>query len=84
MNHKMRATRSNSFTQKTIQRPKLLRAGRKSVVDVRNESCLIVNTKGGGHAFIGFHLAKALMGNGHSVTLMNDGDPVNCIFSARV
>ena len=37
-------------------------------------SCLIVNTKGGGHAFIGFYLAKELLKKGHTVTLMNDGD----------
>ncbi|CAG9466572.1 unnamed protein product [Pedinophyceae sp. YPF-701] len=37
-------------------------------------NCLIVNTKGGGHAFIGLYLARALMAKGHKVTLMNDGD----------
>jgi len=35
---------------------------------------LLVNTKGGGHAFLGLHLAKALMSAGHQVTIMNDGD----------
>lgn len=31
---------------------------------------LIVNTKGGGHAFIGYYLAKALSQKGHEVTIM--------------
>jgi nucleoside-diphosphate-sugar epimerase len=41
---------------------------------VRNDSALIVNTKGGGHAFIGLHLAKKLLADGHKVTILNDGD----------
>lgn len=48
----------------------------RSGLEVRAEKCLIVNTKGGGHAFIGLHLAKKLMADGHSVTLLNDGDKV--------
>jgi hypothetical protein len=35
-----------------------------------------VNTKGGGHAFIGLHLAKKLISQGHKVTILNDGDQV--------
>mmetsp|Transcript_28353 Transcript_28353/g.62316 ORF Transcript_28353/g.62316 Transcript_28353/m.62316 type:complete len:556 (+) Transcript_28353:33-1700(+) len=35
---------------------------------------LIVNTKGGGHAFIGYYLAKELVAKGYCVTIMNDGD----------
>lgn len=46
----------------------------RSMVQVRNDSALIVNTKGGGHAFIGLHLAKKLIADGHKVTIMNDGD----------
>lgn len=54
-----------------------LRSARsRSGVQVRAEKCLIVNTKGGGHAFIGLHLARKLMADGHSVTLLNDGDKV--------
>lgn len=49
-------------------------AGRRAVVDVRNDNVLIVNTKGGGHAFLGLHLAKKLVADGHSVTILNDGD----------
>eukprot|EP00210_Caulerpa_lentillifera_P008200 g7830.t1 len=41
---------------------------------VRAENCLIANTKSGGHAFIGIHLARKLMTQGHTVTLMNAGD----------
>ena len=41
---------------------------------MRNENALIVNTKGGGHAFLGLHLAKKLVADGHSVTILNDGD----------
>lgn len=37
-------------------------------------NCLVVNTKGGGHAFIGLYLAKELMAKGHTVTIMNAGD----------
>jgi hypothetical protein len=48
--------------------------GPRQAVVVRNDSVLIVNTKGGGHAFLGLHLAKKLMAGGHSVTIMNDGD----------
>lgn len=49
-------------------------ASRKASVAVRAEKVLIVNTKGGGHAFIGLYLAKELVGKGHTVTIMNDGD----------
>lgn len=50
------------------------RMSRSMSVSVRNDSALIVNTKGGGHAFIGLHLAKKLIADGHTVTIMNDGD----------
>jgi nucleoside-diphosphate-sugar epimerase len=32
--------------------------------------------QGGGHAFIGYHLAKQLIAKGHDVTILNDGDKV--------
>lgn len=35
---------------------------------------LIVNTNSGGHAVIGFYLAKELLGSGHEVTIMTVGD----------
>ena len=41
-----------------------------------SQSCLISMLQGGGHAFIGLHLAKALLKKGHSVTIFNDGDQV--------
>lgn len=40
----------------------------------RSDNALIINTKGGGHAFLGLHLAKALLKGGHKVTIFNDGD----------
>ena len=50
---------------------------------VRNDSCLIVNTKGGGHAFLGLHLAKKLVSDGHQVTILNDGDQVGVKIDAN-
>mmetsp|Transcript_5943 Transcript_5943/g.17009 ORF Transcript_5943/g.17009 Transcript_5943/m.17009 type:complete len:356 (-) Transcript_5943:1182-2249(-) len=41
---------------------------------VRAEKVLIINTKGGGHAPLGLHLAKTLLKGGHSITILNDGD----------
>ncbi|XP_062085821.1 chloroplast stem-loop binding protein of 41 kDa a, chloroplastic [Humulus lupulus] len=35
---------------------------------------LIVNTNSGGHAVIGFYLAKELLGSGHEVTILTVGD----------
>jgi hypothetical protein len=60
----------------TAQRPACARRAlaRTRCVSVNASKALIVNTKGGGHAFIGLHLAKALLARGHQVTIMNDGD----------
>ena len=52
------------------------RQGRSLCTQVRADNVLIANTKGGGHAFIGLHLAKQLLDSGHSVTILNDGDEV--------
>ncbi|KAI8477102.1 MAG: NAD(P)-binding protein [Monoraphidium minutum] len=49
-------------------------ASRRTCVRVRADKVCIVNTKGGGHAFIGLHLAKQLISKGHDVTIFNDGD----------
>lgn len=49
-------------------------ASRRVPLVVRNDSALIVNTKGGGHAFLGLYLAKKLIADGHKVTILNDGD----------
>jgi nucleoside-diphosphate-sugar epimerase len=49
-------------------------SSRRTAVQVRADKCLIVNTKGGGHAFIGLYLAKELIAKGHDVTIFNDGD----------
>ncbi|KAL6755032.1 hypothetical protein V8C86DRAFT_2685147 [Haematococcus lacustris] len=55
------------------QMHRLATASRKPLV-VSAAKCLIVNTKGGGHAFIGLYLARELAHRNHEVTLMNDGD----------
>ena len=52
------------------------RAARAAPLAARAGSALILNTKGGGHAFIGLYLAKELLAAGHSVTILNDGDRV--------
>lgn len=52
--------------------------GRTSTVRVCAEKVLIVNTKKGGHSFVGLYLAKHLASKGHTVTIMNDGDKVRC------
>ncbi|XP_077218418.1 chloroplast stem-loop binding protein of 41 kDa [Tasmannia lanceolata] len=40
----------------------------------KKKKVLIVNTNSGGHAVIGFYLAKELLGNGHEVTVMTVGE----------
>lgn len=59
-------------------RVRVCRNNRCLSANVRAEKVLIANTKGGGHAFIGLYLAKQLMSAGHTVTILNDGDPVSC------
>lgn len=49
-------------------------SSRRLQLSVRADRALIVNTKGGGHAFLGLHLAKRLLDDGHNVTILNDGD----------
>ncbi|GBG78791.1 hypothetical protein CBR_g28014 [Chara braunii] len=50
-------------------------AGGVSVVAASEpREVLIVNTNGGGHAVIGFHLAKALRSSGHGVTFLTVGE----------
>ena len=72
--------RSGSFTSArpvpSQARLTVARQGRSLCTEVRADNVLIANTKGGGHAFIGLHLAKQLLDNGHSVTILNDGDEV--------
>jgi hypothetical protein len=46
------------------------------LVEAKGKKVMIVNTKKGGHAFLGLYLAKRLLGKGLSVTIFNDGDPV--------
>ena len=74
--------RSPSFTAgRPLARQARLAAGRgrSLCARVRADSVLIANTKGGGHAFIGLHLAKQLLDSGHSVTILNDGDEVDSV-----
>nr|CAB3452361.1 unnamed protein product [Digitaria exilis] len=56
-----------------------LPASRAAAFTVRAEaktkkSVLIVNTNSGGHAIIGFYLAKELLAAGHAVTVLTAGD----------
>ncbi len=57
----------------------LTASGRRLAVQVRADNALIVNCKSGGHAFVGYYLAKALVAKGHTVTIMNDGDQVRAL-----
>jgi len=69
--HHFRALgRSRSFARRPEQR--LRAVGRRTATSSKN--VLIINTKGGGHAFIGLYLAQNLLGKGHKVTILNDGD----------
>ena len=65
-----------NLTSRTVRPRAFGSAGRRLAVQVRADNCLIVNCKSGGHAFIGYYLAKALQRKGHSVTILNDGDKV--------
>lgn len=47
---------------------------RRVAVRVRADKCLIVSTKGGGHAFISLYLAKELVNKGHDVTIFQQGE----------
>lgn len=57
-------------------RPRVQSQRRATQLRVVSERVLIANTKGGGHAFIGLHLAQQLLQAGHEVTILNDGDEV--------
>lgn len=69
MHQRSLAPRARSSSIATLRRP-----ARQLTAIVRADRCLIVNTKGGGHAFIGLYLAKKLLRQGHDVTILNDGD----------
>ena len=72
----MSAARSTFFRGTAVAPTTSVRAqaSRRVSLAVRNDSALIVNTKAGGHAFLGLHLAKKLIADGHTVTILNDGD----------
>lgn len=59
------------------RQPRVAARGQAVVVEAKGKQVLIVNTKKGGHAFLGLYVAKRLLGSGLSVTIMNDGDPVS-------
>eukprot|EP00877_Chromochloris_zofingiensis_P002016 jgi/Chrzof1/11815/Cz06g11010.t1 len=65
---------SRAEQQRRAFTPAVKSASRRPTVEVRADNCLIVNTKSGGHAFIGLYLAKELLAKGHTVTILNDGD----------
>lgn len=67
---------SRAEQQRRAFTPAVKSASRRPTVEVRADNCLIVNTKSGGHAFIGLYLAKELLAKGHTVTILNDGDQV--------
>jgi hypothetical protein len=62
-----------------VKQPRAAARSQTVVVQAKGKKVLIVNTKKGGHAFLGLYLAKRLLGAGLSVTITNDGDPV-CSF----
>eukprot|EP00884_Botryococcus_braunii_P000837 jgi/Botrbrau1/10754/Bobra.180_2s0019.1 len=67
----------SSFTSRlTVSRAHspAAKLGRNCRLIVLAENVLIVNTKGGGHAFIGLFLAEQLLAARHSVTILNDGE----------
>ncbi len=57
-------------------RPRLQNQRQATKLRTVNERVLIANTKSGGHAFIGLHLAQQLLKAGHEVTILNDGEEV--------
>jgi len=67
-----RGTLQNALLNQRTAR--LSTSSRKHCLDVRADNVLIINTKGGGHAFLGLHTANKLLKAGHRVTILNDGD----------
>ncbi|CAN6203395.1 unnamed protein product [Urochloa humidicola] len=70
------------FSQSAFPRAVAARRWRRAAAPVRvraetatkKKSVLIVNTNSGGHAVIGFYLAKELLAAGHAVTVLTAGD----------
>jgi len=63
-------------TKLAPRRPHAAVSRRGAWASPRADSVLIINTKGGGHAFLGLNLAKELLAAGHKVSILNDGDKV--------
>lgn len=51
-----------------------VRQSRRGLVAANASKVFVVNTPGGGHAVLGFHLAKQLTADGHDVTIMVPGE----------
>jgi len=73
------SSRCSAFSSKTAglvaQRQFSVAATRNVLtVEAAKESVCIVNTNSGGHAVLGFYLAKELAEKGHAVTIMVPGD----------
>ena len=66
-----------------VRQRKSFRRKDGTVIYFEDNAGVIVNTKGGGHAFLGLHLAKRLLAAGHTVTILNDGDKV-CMLPANL
>jgi len=62
----------SSTASRACLRPRAV--SRRVAVRVRADKCLIVGTKGGGHAFISLYLAKELISKGHDVTIFQQGE----------
>ena len=55
---------------------RVARHQRQRLVAANASKVFVVNTPGGGHAVLGFHLAKQLTADGHEVTIMVPGEEV--------
>eukprot|EP00262_Sarcandra_glabra_P007503 TRINITY_DN2035_c0_g1_i1.p1 TRINITY_DN2035_c0_g1~~TRINITY_DN2035_c0_g1_i1.p1 ORF type:complete len:402 (+),score=85.90 TRINITY_DN2035_c0_g1_i1:50-1255(+) len=69
LNSKSRWHSSSSSSHSTVSLTAMASSEKKKV--------LIVNTNSGGHAVIGFYLAKELLGSGHEVTVLTVGEEVS-------
>lgn len=54
--------------------PQMAAAGAAPPPNLAGKTVLILNTKGGGHAFIGLHVARAVLAAGGRVRLLNVGE----------
>lgn len=68
---------SGALAGRRLEAPSAVRADKGKQANLRvvaaGKNVLLVNTNGGGHAAIGFHLAKQMAGNGNTVTILTVG-----------